>query len=451
MKISDSAQKIIGMLENAGYEAFAVGGCVRDFLMNRPCDDIDITTSAKPCELEKVLIDNSIRYIETGLKHGTVTALMDGDSFEITTYRTDGNYKDSRHPENVEFVTDIREDLSRRDFTVNAMAYNKRAGIVDLFSGQADLNKKIIRAVGNPDKRFKEDALRIMRAIRFASVLTFDIEPETKKAAFANKELLKKVSAERIFTELSKLLLGDNVFNILVEYREIIAVVIPELEPVFDIEQNTRWHIYNVWEHTCKAVEQAPRDLALRLTMLLHDIGKAYTKTTDEKGTDHFKGHQKVSAGYAETALKRLKVSNEIYDRVMFLVPIHDMHIGTDSKKIKKWLSKAGESNLRDLIEVKRADKLAQNPEMTSQELLNLDITQRELDRIIEQGEPFTVKDLAVNGNDLMNLGLQGKQIGKALNLLLERVIDNEIQNENTALISYVITIKDKLENDMFI
>lgn len=439
MTISENAKKIISVIESAGYEAFAVGGCVRDFIMHRACDDIDITTSAKPDELERILSENGIRFIETGLKHGTVTAVINGENYEITTYRTDGDYKDSRHPESVEFVADIKEDLSRRDFTVNAMAYNERKGIVDLFGGKADLEKGVIRAVGDPDKRFKEDALRIMRAIRFASVLSFSVEPETKKAIFDNRKLLKNVSAERIFSELSKLIMGDNVFTVLKDYRDIIAVVIPELEPIFNIPQNTKWHIYNVWEHTCKAVDSAPKDLALRLAMLFHDIGKAYTRTTDEKGTDHFIGHQRVSALYTEKALKRLKVPNEIYDRVMFLVPIHDMHIGTEDKKIKKWLSKVGESNLRDLIEVKRADKLAQNPEMTEQELENLNITQSRLDKIISDGEPFTVKDLAVNGNDMIALGLQGRQIGEALDNLLEKVIDNELPNEKSALTKYVI------------
>lgn len=438
MRIASDAKMIIEILEQAGYEAFAVGGCVRDFLMGRPCDDMDITTSARPAELEKILNDHQIKFIETGLKHGTITAVTDGGSFEITTYRTDGAYKDNRHPEYVEFVTDIKEDLSRRDFTINAMAYNDRAGIVDLFGGRDDLDKKIIRAVGDPDKRFKEDALRIMRAIRFASVLSFDIETQTKKAIFNNKDLLKNVSYERIFTELSKLLLGENVFDILMEYREVIGVVIPELQAIFHIPQNTKWHIYDVWGHTCKSVEAAPKDLALRLTMLLHDIGKAYAKTTDENGTDHFKGHQKISAEYAETALKRLKVSNEIYDRVMFLVPIHDMHIGTDRKKIKKWLSKAGENNLRDLIEVKRADKLAQNPEMTERELSNLDVTQNELDRIIQEGEPFTVKALAVNGYDLISLGYHGEEIGEKLAFLLQKVIDGELENDKESLITYL-------------
>ncbi len=438
MTISKNAREIISALENAGYEAFLVGGCVRDYIMKRTCDDVDITTSATPDEIEKVLINNNIKFIETGLKHGTVTVLFNGDAFEVTTYRTDGDYKDNRHPENVRFVKNLSEDLARRDFTVNAMAYNDIAGLVDLYGGKEDIDNKIIRAVGDPDKRFNEDALRIMRAIRFASVLSFEIENETKQAVFKNKELLKNVSSERIFAELSKLLTGENVFNVLMEYREIMAIIIPELEPIFNIPQNTKWHIYDVWGHTCKAVEKAPKDLALRITMLLHDIGKAFSKTTDVNGTDHFKGHQKISAVYTENILKRLKVPNEIYDRVMFLVPIHDMHIGTDRKKIKKWLSKAGEQNLRDLIEVKRADKLAQNPQMAQRELINLDITQAVLDEIIAEGEPFTVKDLAVNGNDMLSLGFQGKQIGNALNTLLDKVINDELENKKDDLISYV-------------
>lgn len=404
----------------------------------------DVLENLKECGYNTLQAEH-IRFIETGLKHGTITALLDGENFEITTYRTDGDYKDSRHPENVEFVTDIKEDLSRRDFTINAIAYNRSCGYVDLFGGKEDIENKRIRAVGDADKRFKEDALRIMRAIRFASVLSFDIEPETKKAIFNNKELLKNVSAERIFTELSKLLMGDNVFQVLFEYRDVIAVIIPELEPIFNISQNTKWHIYNVWKHTCKAVEQSPEDLSLRITMLLHDIGKAYSKTTDENGTDHFKGHQKISGEYAKTALERLKVPNEIYDRVMFLVPIHDMHIGTDRKKIKKWLSKVGEERLRDLIEVKRADKLAQNPQMTEQELRNLDITQSELNKIIEEGEPFAVKELNINGNDVKALGFKGKQIGDILNALLEKVISDELVNEKEILLSYVKTYQTEL------
>jgi tRNA nucleotidyltransferase (CCA-adding enzyme) len=228
------------------------------------------------------------------------------------------------------------------------------------------------------------------------------------------------------------------VYNILTEYKEIIAVVVPEIRFIFDIPQHTKWHIYDVWCHTAKSVECAPKDLALRYTMLLHDIGKAFSKTTDENGTDHFKGHQKISEQYAHTALKGLKVPNEIYDRAMAVIPIHDMHIGTERKNVKKWLSRLGEGALRDLIAVKRADKLAQNPEMTSEELARLDITEAVLNDIIINGEPFTVKDLAVNGNDLMSLGFKGKQIGDKLSLVLEMVIEGEIQNEKEILISYL-------------
>lgn len=443
MNLSDSSKKLIRFITEAGYEAYAVGGCVRDFLMQRSCDDIDIAVSAKPCELEKVLCDNHIKFIETGIQHGTVTAVMDdGSVFEVTTFRTEGVYSDSRRPEYVTFVSNIAEDLARRDFTINAIAYNDEQGFVDPFDGQRDIDLKIIRAVGDADTRFKEDALRIMRAVRFASVLGFSVEEKTKKALFDNKELLKNISAERIYTELSKLLMGMNVYEVLVEYRDILAVVLPELVPIFEIEQNTKWHIYDVWHHTAKSVAQAPKNLALRYTMLLHDIGKAYTKTTDENGTDHFKGHQKISGVYALTALKRLKAPNEITDRAMAVIPIHDMHIGIEDKNIKKWLSKLGENTLRDLIAVKRADKLAQNPEMIGEELERLDITEARLNAILAAGEPFQIKDLAVNGNDVMALGYRGREIGVVLSTVLENVIEGKLPNDKKMIIGFLTDFK---------
>lgn len=445
MNINEKAEFLIDLIEKSGFEAYEVGGCVRDFIMKRENCDIDIASSATPDELEIILNENNIRYIETGLKHGTITALIGGDGFEITTYRTDGEYADSRHPENVSFVRNINEDLSRRDFTVNAIAYNPEKGFVDLFAGREDIDNKIIRAVGDPDKRFNEDALRIMRAVRFASVLGFDIEAETKKALFRNKELLLKVSAERLFAELSKLLLGDNVYKVLVDYREIIGVIIPELTICFDFPQRTKWHLYDVWRHTCKTVEAAPKDLGLRLTMLLHDIGKPYARTTDDNGVDHFKGHQIISAELAETALKRFKVSNELYDRVMYLIPIHDIHIGTSRKNVRKWLSKAGESRLLDLVEVKRADKLGQNPQMTGGELADLEITEALIHSIIEDGEPLTAADLAVNGNDLISLGFSGKEIGDALNDILSKVISEEIENNRETIIDYINNDKKRI------
>lgn len=438
MLLSEAASGLIDLIEQNGYEAYAVGGCVRDNIMNRVYDDIDIASSAKPNELECILNDNNIKFVETGIKHGTITVLYNNFSFEVTSFRADGNYFDSRHPENVTFVCDIEEDLARRDFTVNAMAYNNRKGLIDLYGGCDDIENGIIRAVGDADKRFKEDALRIMRSVRFASVLGFELEENTEKAAFDNKELLKNVSAERIYAELSKLLMGENVFRVLVKYKEIIAVCVPELEYIFNVEQNTKWHIYDVWQHTAKAVEQSPKDLAIRYTMLLHDLGKAFSKTTDENGTDHFKGHQKISESYADCALKRLKAPKEIYNRVMAVVPIHDIHIGTDRKNVKKWLSRLGESTLRDLVEVKRADKLAQNPEMTAPEIKRLDITESIIDDIIMNGEPFTIKDLKINGNDIMLLGFKGRQIGEIQKALLDMVINENLKNEKVSLIDAV-------------
>lgn len=438
MNLPESALKIITILEKNGYEAYAVGGCVRDFILNKNCDDVDITTSATPDEMKSVFDSNSVKYYETGIKHGTLTALISNNSFEVTTFRTDGVYTDSRHPESVSFVRHINEDLSRRDFTINAMAYNDRVGIVDMFGGKDDLENRIIRTVGDPDKRFKEDALRIMRAIRFSSVLSFNIEEKTKKAIFENKELLKNVSYERIYDELSKLLMGDNVYNVLVEYNEVLAVVIPELEYIFNISQNTKWHIYDVWHHTAKSVEQSKKDLAIKYIMLFHDIGKAFTKTTDANGTDHFKGHQKVSGEYAQNIFRRLKAPNNITDRAMAVIPIHDIHIGRSRKNIKKWLSKIGEESLNDLIEVKKADKLAQNLELTAEEIENLKTTQKNMQEIIKAGEAFTVKDLAVNGRDLINLGFKGRQIGEMLDVLLDNVIEEKVKNEKNELLEYV-------------
>lgn len=437
MTLSQKADRLIEIIEKEGFQAYQVGGCVRDFLMNRECNDIDITTSAKPIELEKALEKHSVRYIETGLKHGTVTALFDGDTFEITTYRADGEYKDNRHPENVEFVQDVKYDLSRRDFTMNALAFNKNSGLIDLFGGKNDIDNKLIKAVGDPDKRFKEDALRIMRAIRFSSVLGFYVEEETQKAIFKNKELLKNVSAERLFSELSKLLLGKNVFTVLMKYRDVLAVIIPEIKRMFDFPQITKWHLYDVWEHTCMTVCKAPDDLALRLIMLLHDTGKPAMATVDDKGISHFKGHQRVSGEIADKVLKRFKASNELCDRVMLIIPIHDVHISATKKNVKKRLSQLGERGFFDLLAVKRADKAGQNPEMTSTELENLKAVEKIALEVINANEPYQIKDLAVNGFDLISLGFKGKEIGEALNELLEKVVLEKLENDKKTLLEY--------------
>lgn len=441
MTLFEKANYLIDIIEKAGFEAYQVGGCVRDYFMQKECNDIDITTSAKPLELEEILKNNNIKYIETGLKHGTVTAVFENDNFEITTYRCDDEYNDNRHPESVTFVREIDDDLSRRDFTINAIAYNPNKNeIVDLFGGREDIKNKVIKTVGNADERFNEDALRIMRAVRFASTLGFEIEENTKNAVFKNKELLRNVASERIFTELVKLLMGDNVFSVLSEYKEVIAVIIPELIPTLTCKQNTVWHLFDVYTHTAKTVEMSPKIPEIRLIMLLHDIGKPVAKTTDENGVDHFKGHQKISAEMSAPILKRFKVSNEIFNRVMHIIPIHDIHIGRDKKNIKKWLNKLGEQGMYDLICVKRADKLGQNPKMTGEELSNLEITEKYLNEIIVSKEPYSIKDLKINGFDLINLGYKGKQIGEILNIVLQNVISGELENEKNAELDFVMT-----------
>ena len=438
MNLSDSSKKLIHLIGSAGYEAYAVGGCVRDFLMQRPCDDIDITTSAKPDELEKILSDNNIKFIETGIKHGTVTAVLNGKPYEITTFRKDGDYKDSRRPETVDFVTDIKEDLSRRDFTINAMAYNHSEGIVDLFDGQTDLNNKIIRAVGNADLRFKEDALRIMRALRFSSTLGFEIEESTKKAVFDNMHLLSNISSERIFTELTKLLIGDYAMQVLNEYREVIGVIIPELKPAFDCGQNNPWHIYNVYGHIIHAVHAAPKDKIIRLTMLLHDIGKPQVKTTDDRGIDHFKTHAAMGAEIAKKVLKRFKVSNEIFDKVTTLIYYHQSVENVDNIRIKRWLAKIGEDYTRALFQVRLADLYAHNPEKIGYEVEKLSELQKELEEIIAAGEAFKLSDLSVNGNDLLALGYKGRAIGEKLDEILNLVVDDKLENEKKAILNYL-------------
>ncbi len=438
MKISEDAEKLINILSDNGCKAYAVGGCVRDYLLGKPEKDIDITTSAKPETVEEILKQNNIKVVETGLQHGTVTAVLNGENYEITTFRKDGEYKDNRRPESVSFVDDVKEDLSRRDFTINAMAYNHKEGIVDLFGGKKDIDNKVIRAVGNADLRFKEDALRIMRALRFSATLCFDIEESTKKAIFDNMYLLDNIAKERIFTELKKLLAGDNALQVLDAYKEVIGVVIPELKPAFDCVQNNPWHIYNVYDHIIHAVDAAPKDEIIRLTMLLHDIGKPSVKTTDEKGIDHFKFHAPVGADIAKKVLKRFKVSNEVYDKVTTLIRYHQGVENVDDIRVKRWLAKIGADYTKALFKVRISDLYAHNPGKIGYELKKLNELLIELDEIVAAGEAFKISDLAVNGNDLIALGYKGKEIGEKLNEILMLVVDDRLNNMKEDIVDYL-------------
>lgn len=440
MQISDNAKIILNALKSAGYSAYAVGGCVRDHFLGNINSDTDITTSALPQEVEKILAEKNIKVIETGLKHGTVTAVINKTPFEITTFRSDGEYKDSRHPQNVEFVSDLELDLKRRDFTVNAMAYNEEQGIVDLFGGMQDLKNKIIRAVGDPDKRFKEDALRIMRALRFSSVLGFKIEENTKKAIFNNMRLLKNISAERIFSELKKLLCGENVLNVLDEYRQVIGVIIPQLTPTFDCAQNTPWHMFTVYEHIIHSVEYAPEDPVIRLTMLLHDIGKPLVKTTDENGRDHFKTHAAAGAEIAAKVLKELKVPNEVFNKITTLIKYHQSVENVNDIKIIRWFNKIGAEYTLSLFDVRIADLKAHNigKEEVGFEIKKLSSLKNEALELLKNDVPYRVTDLAVNGNDLISFGYSGKEIGDKLSEILELVISGKLENIKEKIIDFL-------------
>ncbi|NLL63796.1 MAG: HD domain-containing protein [Ruminococcaceae bacterium] len=436
IKLPTYVNNAISLLVDAGFEAFAVGGCVRDSLLGTVPKDWDITTSALPNEVREVFLD--FKVIETGIKYGTVTVLIEKQPVEITTYRIDGEYYDSRHPSAVTFTRSLKEDLARRDFTINALAYSDETGVIDEFDGIGDLERKLIRSVGNPDKRFQEDALRIFRALRFSATLDFCIESETEKSIKRNAELLNNVAAERITVELLKFIcgVGERVTKILIEYRDIFGIIIPELKPSFDFEQNNKHHIYDVYDHTAYSVGLSEPDVEVRLALLLHDIGKPSTYFTDDNGVGHFYGHAKDSAVLAAKALKRLRLSNEMYDNVLALVKYHDYPITEEKKIIRRRLNKFGPDLLRKLMKVKRGDSLAHNPKY-ARPLEELHAVEKAVEEILnDESECFTLKDLDITGTDLMEAGFKsGPKLGRILKNLLREVMDGELKNEKTELL----------------
>ncbi len=422
-------------LRNNGFESFVVGGCVRDSIMGKIANDWDMTTSSTPEETLEVF--KNFRTIPTGIKHGTITVLIDRQPLEITTFRIDGEYTDNRRPDSVKFTRNIENDLSRRDFTVNAMAYNEKDGIVDLFGGVKDIENKIIRCVGDPDKRFQEDALRIMRAIRFSSTLGFEIEKETAESILRNKHLLKNIAAERIRVELEKLLLGDDAERILLQFSDVIFEIIPELKSTSEVQQNCPYHIFDVWHHIVKSVAVSEKNKYVRLAMLLHDIAKPRMKTTDENGQDHFKGHASVGADIAFEILKRLKYDNKTISLVTKLIFHHDDRLYNSPQNVKKHASKYGFEFLYLLDKVSRADILAQTPEMSDRISL-CDNYINELKKLEEKNVCLSISDLAVNGNDLITLGFKGKEIGETLEKILDKILKNEIENSKEKILSFL-------------
>lgn len=439
IKIPVNVAVILSILETAKFEAYIVGGCVRDSIMKLQPHDWDICTNATPQQSKQCFIDNGLKIIETGMKHGTITAVLNKESYEVTTYRVDGEYLDNRHPTEVQFVNSLKEDLARRDFTINAMAYNATSGLVDYFNGQDDINNRVIRCVGKPDDRFQEDALRIMRALRFASTYGFSVADDTSSSIRDNKELLLNIASERLNVELCKLLYGDGVELIFNKYPDVVGVFIPEILPMVGFQQHNPHHIYDVWMHTVKAVANCPPDPVIKLSMLFHDIGKPRCFTLDEYGTGHFYGHGKHSVDMSVEIMKRLKFDNSTIEQVRELILYHDADIQSRNKRVKRWLNKIGEDRLRQLIQVKTADVLAQSDLDREIRLLELQNVATCIDEVIQQRQCFNLKDLAVNGRDLMEAGvLEGIQIGIVLNRLMDMVLDEQIENDREDLLNAV-------------
>lgn len=436
LELPEKVKKIIDILEDQGKEAYAVGGCVRDSLLGRIPDDWDITTSATPEEVKKIFR----RTVDTGIAHGTVTVLMGGEGFEVTTYRVDGEYEDSRHPKEVTFTASLEEDLKRRDFTINAMAYNPREGVVDYFSGMQDLQKKIIRCVGDPVERFTEDALRILRAVRFSAQLGFVIEEQTRRALRLMAPNLRHVSAERIQTELIKLLLSDHPDYLRIACETgITKEFLPEFDVCMQTQQNTPHHCMTVGEHILCSMGNVRSDKVLRLTMLLHDIGKPVVKKTDDTGRDHFKMHGPEGEKMAGKILRRLKMDNDTIKKVQKLIKWHDYRPQPDLVQVRKAVYMIGEELFPMYLEVQKADMLAQSMYKREEKIKRLEGVAECYSEICEKKQCVSLRGLAVTGRDLIAAGYSpGKEIGLTLQELLETVLEKPELNKKEILLSKI-------------
>lgn len=437
-EIPKKVEIIINTLEEAGFEAYAVGGCVRDALLGRTPNDWDITTSAKP-EQVKVLFH---RTVDTGIAHGTVTVLLEKDGFEVTTYRVDGEYEDGRHPKEVTFTASLEEDLKRRDFTINAMAYNPKKGLVDLFEGQKDLEDKVIRCVGDPLERFTEDALRIMRAVRFSAQLGFSLEENTRKALSVLAPNLKHVSAERIQVELVKLLVSPHPDYLRTAYEAgITKEFLPEFDRCMETTQNTPHHCYSVGEHILHSLLYVKEDKVLRLTMLLHDIGKPVVRTTDKNGRDHFKMHAPEGEKMAKGILRRLKFDNDTIGKVCRLIRWHDLRPTPEMADVRKAMNVIGEDIFPMWMEVQYADNQAKSDYRRLEKEARQAGVRKSWEVITREEQCVSLKKLAVTGSDLIAAGMKpGKEIGNTLNALLELVLENPEKNTKQTLLACAFT-----------
>lgn len=438
IRLPEHVTYILHTLEAAGFEGYAVGGCVRDALLGREPQDWDITTNACPLQVKELFR----RTIDTGLQHGTVTVMLDHIGYEVTTYRIDGEYEDGRHPKAVSFTGNLKEDLMRRDFTINAMAYNETNGLVDLFEGKEDLERGIIRCVGEPKERFSEDALRMMRAVRFSAQLGFSIDGQTLEAVHMLADTIGRISAERIQTELLKTLTSAHPDAVRVFYETGLSRhFLPELDAMMQTRQKNPHHCYSVGEHTLHSLMYVEADKVLRLTMLLHDVAKPQCKTTDEAGIDHFHGHPAQGAQMARAILRRLKLDNETTSRVTQLIRWHDDNPPLDERGVRRAVYRIGSAQYPDIFAVKRADILAQSDYQRGEKLRYVDDYEALYTQILEKKQCLCIRDLAVNGADLLAEGVpQGKQIGACLDMLLQLVLEQPEKNTREYLLEVVRT-----------
>ncbi len=432
--IGDGARSVLEKLHSAGFEAYVVGGAVRDLVMGKTPHDYDITTNATPSQIKHLFR----RTVDTGLMHGTVTVIENGVGYEVTTYRSEEGYSDSRHPDRVEFVSSLEEDLKRRDFTINAMCFKPGGDVIDLFGADKDIKDRLIRTVGEPVRRFSEDALRMLRAVRFAAVLGFTLEEETALAIKECAHLIKNVSRERILGELNKTLLSDNPLYIgLLHELGLMKYIIPELDTCFSTPQRNKYHIYNVGEHILHATEHTSKDLVLRWAALLHDVGKPICMSTDQNGIIHFYGHHKESAALAANILRRLRMDNDSTREITILIENHDVRIEPTAPTVKRMLAKAGDTLFIKLLELQIADNKAKNPKYLREKLARIEAARSVYETVVAEGHPYMLSDLPVNGRDLIKLGFKaGREIGDTLKILLSEVIISPELNTREHLIT---------------
>ncbi len=436
MYIPSAVRDILNTLTQAGHSAYMVGGCVRDFLIDRRSHDWDMTTSARPDEMLRIFAGKKV--IPTGIRHGTVTVLADDIPVEVTTYRVDGGYEDHRHPSQVSFTRSLTDDLARRDFTMNAMAYHPEEGLIDPFGGQADLRARLIRCVGDPDTRFREDALRIIRALRFSSMLGCSIEFRTQTALRRGAPLLKTISPERLYREWQSLLCGDGVEPVFLDYADVLAVLLPEIAAMRTCPQQHPCHMYDVYTHTVKSLSAAPADLLTRLSLLFHDAGKPSCRTRGTDGWDHFYGHAAQSASIANQWLQAMRADRATVDTVTRLVSLHDADLPATRPAIRRWLGRLGADNCRRWLDIRRADIEALAPEVRPGKMVALKELSSLFDEVCREQECFSRRHLAINGRDLMAAGIPpGKDMGQLLTQMLEAVMDERLPNEREALLAW--------------